>query len=427
MTKPASTNLPKEPHLALMEQIETALPLIEALGLGDPNALAGVKQAKADLQRHLASLDYFTRVYAPRGWTPFDQLAVTLLDQVAVLQTAQGEQTLVDHFLDPQQLHLVDLRVRRPAYVPWRGMIERAFERLGAKDYLSAVPLLLIVVDGLCQHHLQKSAFGGAADDAVFDSLTSAPNGLAHSLALAGRTRKKLSSEALDIPYRNGILHGRDPDYGHAIVAAKSVNLFRATVDYIDKRMDEEERIVKAAKDQQPPDWQAMFAAQEHTRQLTAAIDSWEPRAPREGVIATNENACGIQEGSPEAVAVAFLKAMARKNFGKLAEFTLDFTRRAANKWAGDLRRDYGDLELERWSLGWINDTAAASTEMSATVSGQWRGQPWSGQVGLRLLYVDEQCDSLPRGLAGGRWVVSPYALGEMWRLAAATLRKPAA
>jgi len=418
--------MPKPPLHALLETIEAAAPLapvLQAAGGSVAEAWARVQEQKAMVERHQENLDYFARVYAPLGWTAFDQLSLDIAERLRPLTIAEGQDLLLEHFLNPDELRLFSMRLRRPAYVAWRDIAERAFERAKDRDFLSAAPLIFIVIDGMCQHHLHKSAFGGAADEDVFDTLTTAPNGLAHGLALAGKTRKKLCTDALEAPYRNGILHGRDTNFGHAIVAAKAINLLRATVDYIDKRNDEEERISTAVEDQRPPDWNAVLAARAETRAFRQATEAWVARAPREGSFATYENASGLADNTPESAAIAFLKAMAKSNYGKLAELTLDYTKRTRQKWAGDLRRDYGDLGLRQWRLGWLNDSAAAASELSAVVSGQWEGRTWSGRIELRMLYVDEDNDPLPRDLAGGRWVATPNALSEMWRLAYATLR----
>ncbi len=427
MTRTPPPKQPKTPQEALMAQINQALPLIEAAGLADADAIARVKAEKAKFERHLNNLDYFTRVYAPLGWTPYDNMCVDMMETVTNLDIAAGETHLVSHYLSADALQLFEYSFRRQGYVAWRDMLVHALSRLRGQDFMSAVPLLLMVTDGICQHHLQKSAFGGAADQEVFDSLTTALNSLSHALSLAGRTRRKLSTEALTTPYRNGILHGRDVNFGHAIVAAKAVNLLRAMLDYIDKRADEASRIERAIADQQPPDLMAIASAAEERRAFKHALDSWKPRPPREGVFATNESASGLEPGTPELAAVSFLKAAATKNYGKLAELTLDFTRRTPAKWAGDLRRDYDELSIQKWSFGWLNDTASAATEGLARVSGSWRGQAWSGQISIRLNYVDAEMDALPRDLPSGRWVVFASAFAEMWQCAFAAARSNAA
>ena len=71
MTRTPPPKQPKTPQEALMAQINQALPLIEAAGLADADAIARVKAEKAKFERHLNNLDYFTRVYDPLGWTPY--------------------------------------------------------------------------------------------------------------------------------------------------------------------------------------------------------------------------------------------------------------------------------------------------------------------------------------------------------------------
>jgi hypothetical protein len=412
---------PKPPYEALLAQAELLEPFLTLAGGADDRtteALESFRREKATLTEGLENLGYFGRVYAPRGWTLYDDISLPLLAQLRTLEPAEAEIVLTDHFMDSHRLKRLGYRFIRARYANWQALAERAFERLAATDFVSAIPLLLIVIDGVCQRHIQKSAFGGATDQDVFDTLTSAPNGLAESLRLAGKTRKKVSAEPLDTPYRNGIMHGRDVNFGHAIVAAKSVNLLHAVLNYIDRLSDEEERIAKAAEDQRPPDWAAILSGHARTQAISEAIDGWAARPPLTGVFASYENSAGIVDGTPEAAVVGFLKAMAHRNFGKLADLTHDLTLRSKEKWAGDLRRDNGDLALQSWRLTSLADTAASVSVVRVEVAGAWKAKAWRGAIDLRTIYVDDANDILPRDFGEGRWQLLPSAFWDMWRLA---------
>jgi len=66
---------------------------------------------------------------------------------------------------------------------------------------------------------------------------------------LLGSTRRKLDVTPISVPYRHGVVHGLNPRFGHAIVAAKAFNLLHAMVDYFDRRRDEDARLAKAAEE----------------------------------------------------------------------------------------------------------------------------------------------------------------------------------
>lgn len=401
-----------------MKSLEPLLKMGASLDPGNTESLAAVLQAKTVFESGLENLAFFNRVYAPLGWTPFDAISLDLLAKLRTIDLVDGEDLLVEHFLDPTRRRPLAMRFKSRRYEDWFKILERAFERLDAQDHISAIPLLLILIDGVCQRYLQKSAFGGATDAEVFDTLTDAPNGLSHALRLAGRTRKKFSTAALEAPYRNGILHGRDVNYGHPIVAAKAVNLLYGTLDYIDRRADEEQRLAKASRDQLPPDWATIFATRARTEAISQASASWVPRLPKTEIVASYSNASGLGRETPEAAAVDFLKAICRGNFGKLAELAADYTKRSPGKWAGDLKRDYGDIRLETWTIVELRDTASAASDLKIEVSGVWQGRSWQGVADMRLLYLDEQNDSLPRSLPEGRWKVLVSVFSDIWRFA---------
>ena len=69
---------------------------------------------------------------------------------------------------------------------------------------------------------------------------------------ILGNGRKKTTTEALSLPYRNGILHGRDLGYDNKMVAAKSWAALFAVREWAYKV---EQKEVNAPPEQPAPTW----------------------------------------------------------------------------------------------------------------------------------------------------------------------------
>jgi hypothetical protein len=414
------TPAPKEPSEHLIREIEALAPALRLFGLFNPE----LQGRFGDVERHLMTLkemhanqQRFATKYTPIGWTLYDRLSMDLLGEIVELETADGETRLIAHHLDPATLQPLRWRFGVPAYAAWADILERAVERAEAQDFISAVPLVLLIIDGICTTTTQKHPFSGGADAPVFDSITAKPGGVADGLKILGATRRKLSTEPITAPYRHGIVHGLNPNYGHPVVAAKAFNLLQAMVDYFDRRRDEEARIAKAIEEQAPVNWRELggnVLRQERRRQ---AIEAWTPRPPRAGErLAQSGEPVGFAPNTPEAAAAAYLDALVARNFGVLAELTVDYPNRPIGHRAGRLRADLKEVTIAAWRIVGLRDEGAAMSVVDTELEGDVRGSPWTISQPMRMLFNDRDNLPLVRGDPEGRWLVQPNYVTELWR-----------
>lgn len=366
----------------------------------------------------MANRDRFVELYRSRGWVMYDRISTELIAQAVAVPVEEGDEVLTDYHLDPRNHQVLGYRFKAPHFRPWYEIYERAIERANAADYLSAIPLALSIIDGVCTTMSGKHPFSGGADAPVFDSETSGPGGLADGLALLGSTRRKLDVEPIEAPFRHGIVHGLNPNYGHPLVAAKTFNLLQATVDYFDRRRDEADRIEKAAKDQQPPSFRELSEGLRRNAELKQAISSWEARPDRsDEEIAKRGGVASIEAGSPEAVACQYLEALCARNYGELAKMTVDYPKRSIGYRAGRLRDDLNGFTVADWTITGVRDTAPATSLVSLRLAGEFGGDAWNVDEEMRLIYADEDYNGLARGQSGGTWVVMPNFLTNLWAM----------
>jgi hypothetical protein len=373
-----------------------------------------------DVERMKREQAEFARRFAPLGWTIYDRLSVDVVRQVvAEPNDDAAEQVLSTHHLNPDQLQFLGYRFNVSRFEAWQELYERAVDRTLAQDYLSAVPLVLIIIDGICTTKTGKHPFSGGADAPIFDSETSGSGGIAEGLAILGATRRKLDTTPIRIPYRHGILHGLNPAFGNALVAAKTFNLLQASVDYFDRREDEEARIAKAAAEQRRPSWSEVAETMARTREMQRQLEQWSPRSTRSGErIACSQAPHELEPGTPEETAAAYLAAITSRNFGEIAKSTIDYPLRSIGYRAGRHREELGDLRVTTWEITGLSDEAPAVSEVTVQLNGTYGEQGWSGEQRMRLIYGDAQYSVLTRGASGGRWSVLPNFLTNLWATA---------
>lgn len=410
--------LPTGEHIT--RQYRQMRPLIGLLGLFSGNVRRQAKELErqfADVERMREDRQKFAARFGPRGWTIFDRLSVEAV-RIAVAENDDcvADQGLVSHHLDADILLLLRYRFNAGRFEAWHDLYARAVERLIAEDYLSAVPLLLIIIDGICTTKTGKHPFSGGADAPIFDTETTGLGGLSDGLAILGATRRKLDTDIIDSPYRHGILHGLNPNFGNALVAAKTVNLLQTMVDYFDRREDEEARIAKAVNDQRQPSWSELVARVSMTQDTRRKIEAWHARPAVTGQsLAALGEPHSLEAGSPEEAAAIYLDAIAARNFGKLAQMTIDYPLRSIGYRAGRHREELGDLKLTNWTIIGMRDEAPAISEIDVAMEGVLNDSPWSGTQVMRLIYNDDNFEVRVRDAPDGHWTVMPNFLPTLW------------
>ncbi len=414
----------KKPPLPAGEHVKgqyrQVRPLVKALSF-----LGGAvgRQAR-DLEEQFKSVERmkteqaeFARRFAPLGWTIYDRMSVDLTHNVVSEgNDAEAERLLVAHHLDSDQLSVLGYRFHVSRFEPWQEIYERAVERVAAADYISAIPLALIIIDGICTTKSGKHPFSGGADAPVFDTDTSGPGGLAEGLAVLGKTRRSLDTAPLTAPYRHGIVHGLNPSFGHAIVAAKAFNLLQAIVDYFDRREDEAARIAAAEKEQRPATRKEIAETRARTREMSRQIDAWAKRPNIvDGDLASSGEANQLDPAIPEGAAAEYLDAIAGRNFGRLAAMTIDYPLRPVNQRAGMHRTTLGEIAVTGWKIVGVTDESPAISVVTVRLEGDRGDARWCGEQKMRLVYSDEKFDALVRGAKGGSWAVMPNFLPDLW------------
>lgn len=409
---------PKSPYDHMSAQLPAMRLMAKAVGSLNPKLRESWRQVESQwavVQEMKANIALFSERYVPLGWANYDRMSSTVLTELAKCGVEQGEQLLTEHHLGDQALQVLGYRFCLPHFQPWAAIYERAIERCKSEDWLSAIPLILVTIDGICTTSSGKHPFSGGADAEVFDTQTCGPGGLAEALKVLGATRRKLSEHPIDAPFRHGVVHGLNPNYGYPIVAAKALNLLQATTDYFVSIKDEAQRLSRAEEEQRPASFREIAATMRRTADFKAALKAWQPRPERTGLVIDASCAELSDEMFPEAVAAKYLQCLEDSNYGGLAARHVDYPQRPTGYRAGILRKEIEGIRVLHWCIRSIRDTSASLTTVSVNIQVEVAGRHDELSGELRMIYANSSFEPMVRGMAEGRWYVLPNLTTDLW------------
>ena len=369
-----------------------------------------------DLSQLVESLaiipDRFNELFAVRGWIIYEdfdlEIAKEAISIAETLGTEEAEIYLLNYYT-PEKIrwHLMKMYSVQ-AFHPRMLLAEKAAIDYEEERYHACVPVVLALLDGMVNeiHKKRRGFFSDEAELKAWDSISANQSGLSKLADIFKTGRYKTTSEAISIPYRNGIIHGMDLGYDNKTVAAKTWAGLFATRDWA----------VKAEKgllNEPPPtakkswgDRLQEFLKVENDKRL---LDEWSPRLIIVGLnCPTSNEPSEFNEGTPERSLVEFLYNLRTKNYGRAASFLMQFTKQSPNKDAGLVREIYSNSKINNFEILSVEDIAAAVTEIKIKIF--YEGNDDSiNEITFRMVNEDENGNPTIRDKPNSRWCVANW------------------
>lgn len=361
--------------------------------------------------------DRFNDLFADRGWIIYADMNLEEAKEAVEKAEAEGieagEEVLISHY-DPETVEFNLRRMRAvDAFRPRMDLAEKALEDYREGRYHACVPVVLALMDGFVQE-VYVEAYGHGrnwsskeAQLEAWDSLAGHSKGLERLQELHLESRFKTRTEKIDVPYRNGIMHGVDLGYDNKAVAAKTWAALFALREWALKAERDE---LEAPDEEDQTVWemiQETYGTIQRTEEIKQGIDEWQPR---EVVVGEDVPSSGepedYPEGSPERALVEFLTYWKKGNYGFMAQ-SLIKPKSGDCEEAGEIRREFEDWNLQSFQLKEIDDVGAARTDITVNVDLEALGRESGGEACVTLIRLDSEGDSAIRDRGKGTWTIT--------------------
>lgn len=197
----------------------------------DPELMSRM-EAGLPLMREQVSLpDRFNALLGPRGWATFEDMDAAVARKAVLLAEVgdlEGAEDVLVHHFDAETLRegIERLCKQIPEFRTRSTLLFAAVEDHRERRYHASVPVALAQLDGVA-HDLTGHTFFARPEKAdhlvLHDSISGHPSGLATLAGTMSQGRWKTSVSETYVPYRHGIMHGRDLGYANQRTSAKSL------------------------------------------------------------------------------------------------------------------------------------------------------------------------------------------------------------
>ncbi len=371
--------------------------------------------------------DKFNKFFSERGWIAYESLKFELMKECVALaeqgKIDEAEEALIEYFNDKDTISILMASLTHiKQFKPRRTLTLNALDDHFNGRYYASVPLFLMMIDGFVNDVEQKGFFAEGIDLTVWDTIAAHKSGLQTMSSIFGKGRTKTTDEEITLPYRNGILHGRDLGYANVKVSAKAlatllalgdwaraVNAGKKGIDkeYVPLTMEEAAKEISTAVEQ----------LQENAR-ARAHMDKWERRELEIGVdIPEKGEASEYGEDTPETAVVSFLNYAQKNNYGHMADLLSKFQNKGKSKGvlAGELRKIFKGKKLIDYKLEAVKDEAPAISEVFFCLTFEKDGGKRIEHNGkLRLSYEDENGDIVARGYKKADWKIMIFEVRQL-------------
>lgn len=179
-------------------------------------------------------VDDFNNRFNSKAWLGYGKMNLTIVEECFSKSDDEAEELLADYFCN-KVADIINLSASPKSLLGFHAeMVHHAYKLTQEGDYLAAIPLLLIITDGISNNIFEKGIFSDANKciaiapnyyyAQAFDNVRDELNG----------TQKRINTEVIDAPYRHGILHGKHTNYATKTNTGKCWNLLGATLELLE-------------------------------------------------------------------------------------------------------------------------------------------------------------------------------------------------
>ncbi len=365
------------------------------------------------MEKLLYLLDRFNEVFSCRGWIAYESLDVEIMERALTAakeaNMEEAEQLLADYY-DNNKLHYMLVMMRGlEEYLVRDSLAQQAKEDYLAGRYHSCIPVILSMIDGMMNDIVGINFFAARGEVTAWDSIVGHDSGLTIIRSLFSESRNVTTAEKITIPYRHGIMHGRDVGYANKAVAAKAWATLFALRDWAVARKKSKDVLGKNRASTLPnPQENTEESADLSTDRIIASA-SWSPRTKVEiEKIINNQKSEAYSPGSPELRVDYFMQCWSKSNYGFMANCLSKLMNNMGNRDAARLRNKFQNCKLIGYSIINIEDKNPNTTVIETKINyvNAATQQEYTVNSNIVVIYETNKGDLVCSGDADGEWRV---------------------
>jgi len=377
--------------------------LIEKLSKDAPKQF---EQAKELIQMPDRFNDHFVNF----GWIAYESLNHEVMKAAVYMADSSNikdaENILVDFYTEEQITFLKTRLKSIPSFMIRMDLIDKVLIDYLEGRYYSVVLVLLSLTDAMVADLSNNGLYAESSNVTSYNSISGHEKGLEALKKILTKNRQKTNADPLYLPYRHGILHGRDLGYDNKVLAAKCWGLLFAIGDWAHSLTNE-------PKIKEDFSWANLINQINNTQQQKDAIKEWKPRNLNENI-----GSLELEVGTPEYTCGLYLDYLINTNYGKAVSLTksaFSSDKLDINKVSGELREKLKNMKIKSYKIETIEDQASAATNINVKVYFQRTDEDEKVvSATVRLLYVNSSGETIPRNMGGGQWRIIYDAINSL-------------
>lgn len=383
-------------------------------------AFSSLPDIKKQAELLSKSPDKFNSHFAQRGWIAHESMNSDLM--LTSIELADKG------LIDVAELELINFYTSKEIH--WRlhqlkgidafsiryNFFLLAYEDTLAERFHAAVPVLLMMIDGAVNDiDKGKGFFADNTNLTAWDSIAAHSTGLTALKEVFSDGRHKTNKDEISLPYRHGILHGRDLGYANKTVAAKCWAALFAIRDWA-------AAVKQGKKNPPPPEPELSFTeslsqlkkslidyseSKKRNDIVSKKVEAWKARQLTIGVdLPEKGSSSDYNEFTPEQEAIRFAEYWTKKNFGAITKQIHQFSKKEINenREAGKTRKIFDGKTLIDYKIVAIKDCSPAISEITLSTTIEHDKKLHEKQLVLRFIYEGNKGEILIFGDKGGQW-----------------------
>ena len=257
------------------------------------------------------------------------------------------------------------------------------------------------------------------------DCLIGCSNALTKLKNIFNKSRNKTNHKMIKMPYRNGILHGRDLNYANEYVSCKCLALMFAVADWMRMKDSEEDRKKEYNEATNLPPLRELLIQRRNNKEVQKEIEAWERRnicigkdIPKSGSV---EN---YKEYPYIIVVIKMLDAWRDNNYGDLSKYLNRLFSKSISdgKRAGECRKLFEDKQLISFELVEIEERACSLSKVVVKVMWKENEKVKGTELTFGCCYKnnENQSEVAVPWRNNGEWIMIPWdvqGLYSQWEL----------